>query len=63
MRIKDLMTTMKDLTLGVRAIVSQIAAAHTQVAPVAPLTLNQSNVPSTSAAPARASHLSENRAA
>ena len=29
-RMVDLMTTMKDLTLGVRAIVSQTAAAHTQ---------------------------------
>ena len=42
------MTTMKDLTLGVRAKVSQAAAAYTQVAPVAPPTFN---MPSTSAAP------------
>ena len=48
-RMVDLMTTMKDLTLGVKAIVSQTAVAHTQVAPVATLPLNQANMPSTSA--------------
>ena len=58
MRMVDLMTTMKDLTLGVRATVSQTAAAHTQVAPVAPLTLNHANMPSNSASrpPAQATY-------
>ena len=51
MRMVDLMTTMEDLTLGVKAIVSQTAVAHTQVAPVAHLPLSQANMPSTSAAP------------
>ena len=50
-RMVDLMTTMKDLTLGVKAIVTQTAVTHTQVAPVAPLPLSQANMPSTSAAP------------
>ena len=50
-RMVDLMTTMKDLTLGVRAIVSQTTAAQTQVAPVALLTLSQANMLFISAAP------------
>ena len=47
----DLMTTMKDLTLGVRAMVSQAGATQTQAAPMAPTTLNLNNLPSTSAPP------------
>ena len=50
MRMVNLMTTMKDLTLGRKAIVSQTSVAHTQVAPVAPVPLNQVNLPYTSAA-------------
>ena len=47
----DMMTTMKDLTVGVRSMVSQAGAAQAQAAPAAPTTLNLNNVPSTSAAP------------
>ena len=46
----DLMTTMEDLTLGVKAIVSLTAAAQKQVTP-APPAFNQANMPSTSTAP------------
>ena len=44
----DLMTTMKDLTLGVRAIASQTAAVQPGAAPVAPMVPHPSNLPSTS---------------
>ena len=47
-RLIDLMTTMKDLTLGVRAMAAQTAAAQAKTAPAAP---HPSNLPSTSAAP------------
>ena len=50
-RSVDLMTTMKDLTLRVRAMVSQAGATQTQAAPMAPTTLNLNIVPSTSAPP------------
>ena len=49
-RMIDLMTTMQELTLGVKAIVSQTAAAPACTAP-APLALNVANMTSTSAAP------------
>ena len=49
-RMVDLMTTMQELTLVVRAIVSQTAAAQKYVAPAPPAS-NQSRLPSTSAAP------------
>ena len=48
-RMVDLMTTMKDLTLGVRAMVSQAGATQTQAAPMVPTTLNLNDVPSTTA--------------
>ena len=48
-RMVDLITTMHDLTLGVKAIVSQTAAVKAQVAP-APPAFNLANIPSTSAA-------------
>ena len=47
-RMVDLMTTMQDLTLGVKAIVSQTAATQAQAAPRAPLKHQQTDVPSTS---------------
>ena len=50
-RLIDLMTTMKDLTLGVRAIASQTAAAQAKAAKAPPLVSHLSNLPSTSAAP------------
>ena len=37
-RLIDLMTTMKDLTLGVRAMAAQTAATRAKVTPVAPMT-------------------------
>ena len=49
-RMIDLMTTMKDLTLGVRAIASQPAAAQAKAAPVAPMTPHLNDLLSTSAA-------------
>ena len=49
-RMIDLMTTMKDLTLGVRAIASQTAAVQAKVAPVAPMVPHLSELHSTSAA-------------
>ena len=48
-RMVDLMTTMKDLTLGVRAMVSQAGATQAQAGPIAQTTLNLNDVPSTSA--------------
>ena len=50
-RKADLMTTMQDLTLGLKAIVSQTAAAQVQAAPRAPQKYQQVAMPSTSAAP------------
>ena len=50
-RMADLMTTMKDLTLGVRAMISQAGAMQAQAAPMAPTTLNLKDLPSTSAPP------------
>ena len=50
-RMADLMTTKQDLTLGVKAIVSQTAAAQVQAAPRAPQKYQQVDIPSTSAAP------------
>ena len=49
-RMIDLMTTMKDLTLGVRAIASQTAAAQAKAAPAAPIVPHLSDLPSISAA-------------
>ena len=50
-RVIDLMTTMKDLTLGVRATAFQTAAAQATAAPAAPMVPHLSDLPSTSAAP------------
>ena len=50
-RMIDLMTTMKDLTLGVRALASQTVAAQAKAAPAAPIAPHPSNLPSTSAVP------------
>ena len=50
-RMIDLMTTMTDLTLGVRAMAAQTAAAQTKTTPAAPVTSHSSDLPSTSAAP------------
>ena len=50
-RMADLMTTMQDLTLGVKAIVSQTAAARVQAAPRAPQKYQLVDMPSSSAAP------------
>ena len=50
-RMADLMTTMQDLTLGVKAILSQTAAAQAQEAPRAPQKYQQVDMPSTKAAP------------
>ena len=47
----DLMTTMKDLTLGVRAIASQTAAVQAKAVPAAPMVPHLSDLPSTSATP------------
>ena len=47
----DLMTTMKDLTLGVRAMAAQTATTQAKVTPVASMTSNSDGYPSTSAAP------------
>ena len=48
-RMVDLMTTMQDITVRVRALVTQAAAAPARPAPV-PESLNLANIPSTSAA-------------
>ena len=50
-RMIDLMTTMKDLTLGVRAMAAQTATTQTKVTPVASMISNSDGYPSTSAAP------------
>ena len=50
-RMIDLMTTMKDLTLGVRAMAAQTAATQTKTTPAAPTTSRSDDQPSTSAAP------------
>ena len=50
-RMIDLMTTMKDLTLGVRAMASQTVAAQAKAAPAAPIAPHPSDLPSTSAVP------------
>ena len=50
-RMIDLMTTMKDLTLGVRAMAVQTAGTQAKVTPVASMTSNSDEFPSTSAAP------------
>ena len=50
-RMIDLMTTMKDLTLGVRAMAAQTAATQTKTTPAAPMTSRSDDQPSTSAAP------------
>ena len=48
-RMIDFMTTMKDLTLGVRAMASQTVAAQAKGAPAAPIAPHPSYLPSTSA--------------
>ena len=48
-RMIDLMTTMKDLTLGVRAMTSQTVAAQAKAAPAVPIAPHPSDLPSTSA--------------
>ena len=50
-RMVDLMTTMQDLILGVKSIVSETAATQAQRAPRAPLKYQQADKPSTSTAP------------
>ena len=50
-RMADLMMAMQDLTLGVKAIVSQTPASQAQTASRAPQKYQQAEVPSTSAAP------------
>ena len=50
-RMTDIMTAMKDLTLGMRAMASQTAAAQAKAAPVAPMIPHLNDLPSTSAAP------------
>ena len=50
-RMIDLMTTMKDLTLGVRAMASQTVAAQAKAAPAAPIAPHPSDLPSTSTVP------------
>ena len=50
-RMADLMMAMQDLTLGVKAIVSQTPAPQAQTAPRAPQKYQQADMPSTSAAP------------
>ena len=50
-RMINLMTTMKDLTLGVRAMASQTVAAQAKAAPAAPIAPHSSDLPSTSAVP------------
>ena len=50
-RMADLMMAMQDLTLGVKAIVSQTPASQAQTASRAPQKYQQTDVPSTRAAP------------
>ena len=50
-RLIDLMTTMKDLTLGVRAMAAQTAAVQAKITPAAPMTSHSDELPSTSTAP------------
>ena len=50
-RMVDLMTTMKDLTLGVKAMASQTAAAQAKIVPPAPVQPYLGDLPSTSTAP------------
>ena len=50
-RMIDLMTTMKELTLEVRAIASQTAAAQVKTATAPPVQSHLNNLPTTSAAP------------
>ena len=50
-RMIDLMSTMKDLTLGVRAMAAQTAAAQAKTAPAVLMAPHPSDLPSTSAAP------------
>ena len=50
-RMIDLMTTMKDLTLGVKAMAAQTAAAHAKTMPAAPMASHSDEQPSTSTAP------------
>ena len=50
-RMADLMMAMQDLTLGVKAIVSQTPASQAQTASRAPQKYQHAEVPSTSAAP------------
>ena len=49
-RMAELMTTMQDLTLGVRPVVAQTAAAQARPSPI-PVAQNSANMPSTSTAP------------
>ena len=50
-RMIDLTTTMEDLTLGVRAMAAQTAAAQAKTAPAAPISSHSSDLASTSTAP------------
>ena len=50
-RMADLMMAMQDLTLGVKAIVSQTPAQQAQTAPRIPQKYQQTEIPSTSEAP------------
>ena len=50
-RMIVLMTTMKDLTLGVKAMAAQTAAAHAKTMTAAPMTSHSDEQPSTSTAP------------
>ena len=50
-RMVDLMTMMKDLTLGVKAMASQTAAAQEKIVPPAPVQPYLGDLPSTSTAP------------
>ena len=50
-RMIDVMTTTKDLTLGVRAMAAQTAATQTKTTPAAPMTSRSDDQPSTGAAP------------
>ena len=50
-RMIDLMTKMKDLTMGVIAIPSQTTAVQAKAAPMAPIVSHLSDLPSTSTAP------------
>ena len=50
-RMIELMTTMKDLTLGVKSMAVQTAAAQAKITPAAPITSHSRELPSTSTAP------------